>query len=304
MTILQDDHTTSNGTYKGDNFGYQYTGTRVAREDLLFRDGIRRRKPAVLDEQPYERVQLNVITPVGRGVKSLPGYPGSYSEEGVHSNFGNHQVAEAALTDFGFDANLRNLAYNKALNKLDRMDLDFGTAFAEAGKTARMVGDLATTSVRALNAVRKRDINGLLRSLNLSKPTMRGKGVVDAYLTYQYGIKPLLQDVSGAASALTRLPQDAFRVGVKGSHSNEEESWKDVGLGTDFPLFARSNLEEGCRVKISAIPPTHSREEDSMRSLVLDNYSLTQAWELTPWSFVLDWAVPIGDYIRGLTTMK
>jgi hypothetical protein len=304
MTILQNDNSIQHGQYTGNNFGDLYSGTRVSRIDTLVREGIRRRKPVVLDEQPYSRVQLLMITPSGEGVRTLFPYPGSYSLSGLHDNFGQHQVDEASLTDFGFNANLRDNAYNKALNKLDRMDMDFGTAFAESGKVAKMVGDIATTSVKALNAVHKHDIGGLLQSLNLSKPRMRGKGIVDAYLTYQYGIKPLLQDVAGATSALTRLPQEAFRVGVKSGHRNMDQRDRVVGLGTGWPLFARSVLDEGCRVKVSAIPRPLSREEDIRWSLGLDNYGLTQAWELTPWSFVLDWAVPIGDYVRGLTTMK
>jgi hypothetical protein len=316
MTILQNTNTSSNGHFTGQNFGEAFSGNRLAVQDILYRDGVRRRKPKLLDETPYERIESRLVVPKGSLTQTLPGYVGSYSEEGVHSNFGALQINEASFSGFQFDTNLENRAGIKALNLLDRMDFDFGTAFAESGKTVKMVTSLAETAVKALNRVRKKDVRGFLKEVDLvwaifkgkpGKPQRvnRGIGIVDTYLTYQYGVKPLLQDISGSVDALVRLPPEAFRISVLGKHGNSGYHLKEVGIGTRAPNWALSEYREGCRVKISAIPRiSNNRIDDLNWSLGLDNFGATQAWELLPFSFVLDWAVPIGDYIRGLTTLR
>jgi hypothetical protein len=190
-----------------------------------------------------------------------------------------------------------------ALEQLNRRDIDLGTAWAERGKTAQMLGDIASKTIRTINAARKHRGREILDIWGLNHRGARGKGFVDSYLTYHYGVKPFLQDLSGAVQALVRLPANNWKALVKGKHWYETEKSTQVGLGGLAPYESRSHLRQGAKVIISAIQRPLSKEEELRWSLGLDS-PLGTAWELTPWSFVIDWALPIGDYISALNSLK
>lgn len=301
MAVLDNYNRHTYGTSRFNNNGYQGSQRVIASIESLYRNGVTRPKPADLNPTPYERRQLNERVPVGTWVYKDPW--GTYTTEGLHDNWGlfTQQPCRQYPPGNGIPSNPLDVAYVKALSQLNRRDIDLGTAFAESGKTAQMVGDIATRSIRALNSVRRRDVQGLLSALGLNQPRMRGKGVVDAYLTYHYGIKPLLYDVSGAVNALVRLPADDWTVQVEGKYADVSERHHKVG-GL-VPFRTHSTARNSAIVRIRAHQKTLSRADDVRWATGLDN-PLGTAWELTPWSFVIDWVTPIGDWLSGVNALR
>jgi len=143
----------------------------------------------------------------------------------------------------------------------------------------------------------------LLNALGLDHSTAKARGVVDASLAYHYGMKPLLQDVAGAVQALTRLPPEQWRLTCKGAQADERRQVKTVNLGLFMPFRADSRLRLSNRTKISAVQRPITREQDLLWALGLDN-PLGTAWEITPYSFVVDWLLPIGDWLGALNSIK
>lgn len=291
------------GKYTG-RVNQDYTAPTLSK---LFRSGTgRRRKPVDPSETSYERRMQIYSPPFGHGSETpLPGTTTKALQwVGPHPSWGgNFSKGLVSPTGVAPNSNVLDLAVLKALNKLNLKDLDLGTAWAERSKTADLVRSTAVTAAKALHAIGRRDGRGLLNALGLSHEGSRGKGVVDAYLAYHYGLKPLLQDVAGAVQALTRMPQGEWRVTVVGRHS-ENRSRTDV-LGTDgySSFMSFSTVNEKAQSKISAIPRPLSRVQDMAWSLGLDN-RLATSWELVPYSFVVDWVLPIGDYITACNSLK
>lgn len=305
MTVLENYATYSLGSHSETVAdGRVFVTNEVVARDELYRNGTgRRKKPTTPDETPYERTMKVIRTPRGTGTKSEASRV--YSRwNGFLPQFQSSTLPLGLQAPTGvFDTNIRDQANLKALKKFDHKDLDLGTAWAERSKTAGLVQGIAQTTVEALNAIRKKNGRELLNVLGLDHQGARGKGVVDAYLAYHYGIKPALQEVSGAVQALARTPANQWQVTCEGRQAYESQKSTLVNLGGNVPYLAVSSLLMSNRTKITAIQRPITREQDILWSLGLDN-PLGTLYETTPYSFVFDWIVPVGDWISALNSIK
>jgi hypothetical protein len=261
----------------------------------------RRKKPAYPDNTPYEYREEKVIGPYGKGQWKSKTTTQSWT--GALPKFLTGNLTAGLQEPLDWDLNLRNLARVEALAALNKQDLDLGTAWAERGKTAQMVGDLATKSVRTIAAARKGRGREILDIWGLNHKGARGRGFVDSYLTYHYGIKPTLYDVAGAVDALTRMPPGRWKMQTKGKQGYDRFQSTQVGLGSFYPFLVNSQVRQSCRTLVSAIQRPLTREQDIAWALGLDN-PLGTAWERTAFSFVFDWVIPIGDYLQALNSKK
>lgn len=265
----------------------------------------RRPRPTVLDPTSYLRIAYNFGGVLGRVTSKYPNNPSwDMVEEGA--------LNDAHVVNYGFqetgsdilDSNLEDLCILKSLNKLNQRDVDLGTAWYERGKTAQLVGDLAVKAAHTLKALQKKDWAGLRNELGVHGNVLDGGGnVVDGYLAYRYAVMPAMKDVAGAVDALSRLPPDEWAVSARSTEKNTSRRVSDVGQGTENPFTCRSELEKRCRAIITATPLPLTRQQDVLWSLGLDN-PLSTIWEVIPYSFVLDWALPIGDWLSGLNALK
>lgn len=276
----------------------------AAGRDKLRREGTgSRKKPLIPDETFYERHEHRFSPPRGNGEWIAPGWVKPATFSGVPRNFWSSALISSLQNFYGdFDQNLVDQVNLSALQKFNKRDMDLGTAWKERGKTMGLLADLATVSVETLVAVKKRDGRGVLNALGLDHAGARARGVVDAHLAYQYGVRPLIQDINGALQSLTRMPPETWSVESKKWRFTDTDQQKDAHSAFNcFRTF--SKLRSSVRVKISARQVAISREQDRLWSLGLDN-PLATIYEVTPYSFVLDWALPIGDWLSALNSVK
>lgn len=195
---------------------------------------------------------------------------------------------------------------------------------AEAGKTASMVIARATHLAKMVNSLRRGRfgdfVSGFHESVSPSKrPGGRAakryakaygrdaRGAAgNAWLEYNYGWKPFMKDVQDAVNTLMDVVDlPASRVVVV------KESRKRFGLNIipDTRIFQDpgenvyvrgqyvQEVVESLRVawRLSVNP------SDLPARFGLTN-PLEVVWELVPFSFVVDWFIPIGDYLGALDT--
>lgn len=196
--------------------------------------------------------------------------------------------------------NVINRAITEALQKLNDQKFNLATALAEGVETAGMVASWAKTLVYSYRACRRGNYQ-LAAKLLFSEP---GKKVPDkrtsarnAWLQMQYGWLPLMADIYGAVEAIKRGMRDAL-YHIKAERNVTE----DYGLPwspTHYVSWTPSGkVSQGCQVVI------YSRVSDSwldtINSLGLIN-PLEVIWELVPYSFVIDWLIPVGSFLNALT---
>lgn len=182
-----------------------------------------------------------------------------------------------------------NRAVTECLLKLKDKKIDLGTALAESIKTVDMVAASAKTLWETLLAVKRGRIpkwarRGFNPSVSLS----------NSYLQFKYGWKPLMQDVYSAyelaRDGLGRKTEtfSASRSILESYESATEVlSWKDrrqvVQVQGKCKLWARIDSELYSNV-----------------SRVGLNNPLSLGWELVPFSFVVDWGIPVGNFLEAL----
>lgn len=196
---------------------------------------------------------------------------------------------------------MEDAALNQALSNLKGMRVDLGTAFGERKATAKMLGNTATNIARAVKALRRGNVRDAMRSLGMAtdRGMPRGSNWTNNWLALQYGWKPLLSDCYGAVQALSKLPGDRWRVTAKGFKSESSFPSFQVTPGGSSPTGYRSQatLKRLAFCRIDALSSNDLVQ--SFSSLGVLN-PLNVAWELVPYSFVVDWFLPIGDWLSNL----
>lgn len=233
----------------------------------------------------------NTVTDASGCIGALPG--------GV---FNSRNTLNALYTPQGIPQSWIDQAVQEARLNMKDQDVNLGQAFAERNMTARLLGDTAFSIARAAMDLKKGRWKQASRRLGITNPRQpKGSTFTNKWLELQYGWVPLLSDVHGACDALAKRDKSDWRVTGKGSRKEAihvsriptDVRVSDYGLG-------KVTGDRGVFVRIDAVP-----ENDLTRSLSalgLTNPAVI-AWELVPFSFVADWALPVGDWLSSLDAM-
>lgn len=234
-----------------------------------------RPRPKPLPINPYYMIQQDWAI----NNRSSWSYPGSTetSSGGCLSDSpsGYLNIVQPPMDD------LYQLAIAK-LNDATRGSLDLSIDLAEAGKTAKML------------KVTDQIVDYTKLTLSRFGPV---KALSSGWLAWQYGLRPLLGTVYGLADENLRVvinrSQD-FRVRVSESIVNPEVQtdslWGILSFRGNGTL--KRSITLGIRLRTDQFDPT--------RFTSLNPVSI--AWELLPFSFVYDWFLNVGGYLRNMET--
>lgn len=196
-----------------------------------------------------------------------------------------------------------------AKNKIKNKRVDLAVAFAERKATSRMVGDTAGRLADAVWELRRGKFRNAARRLGIvhdpGKP--RGSNWTNHWLQLQYGWKPLLSDVYGSCDALSKRSKSDWRVTSKAARKEYQQFVvKTTPGGTSYPTTnfdayrTQADWRRGVFVRIDAIPDNDLTM--SLASLGVTN-PLLVAWEVVPYSFVVDWFLPIGNWLESIDAL-
>jgi hypothetical protein len=210
-----------------------------------------------------------------------------------------HEYATSALASVN---SLSNEAVIRALNRAADVKLNMPVATAEAGKTAKLITSTANRLLHFYRSFRRGDYPQAARELGLTPGTVH-----KTVLEYKYGWMPLLMEVKGAAEALaeTHFPRPpVFRVRQTAESTREGERTRANQYG--FQGFGNALVyefyESSRRVKHDIWFEVVNPQFSFANQVGLTN-PLAVLWELTPFSFVFDWLIQVGDWLQALTAM-
>jgi len=197
----------------------------------------------------------------------------------------------------------QNEAITKALNKLADQKVNVGENLATFGQTLRLFAAKTNILVAALKAARNR--KEWQKYLNKSARDLGREGRVERYarlyIEYVYGLKPLVQDVYTAHQMLTEAARPTFLLSAHAKASRQSGHPSSFLSGTRADV-TRTNHSADITVKASLwarIDPEYGGIR-AVNQLGLINPAAL-AWELVPWSFVVDWVLPIGPVLYALS---
>lgn len=170
--------------------------------------------------------------------------------------------------------------YNQALDRLNekvRGGLDLSVAAFEGRQTLRMIAALGKA---------KRYITGF-----------GTKRMANEWLEFTYGWKPLASDIFGIADESVRYNLNRIKNVRAGANDRLPSGKMTVRFGTtDVPVQAKAEGILSTRISMEF----ETKDFDIARWSSLNPVSI--AWELMPYSFVVDWFYDIGGYLRNLET--
>jgi len=193
-----------------------------------------------------------------------------------------------------WDSNADLSLLGKLREKVAGSDFNAGIFLGEGREALFLITDSANRIYRSFAAAKKGNLLKAQRILLAGKPyeKLGRKTVASNWLELQYGWLPLLKDAESGAQFL------AHQFSVPLQHT-VKVSVRKTGTMTNGYSFATLLDAKAFRSKqIRAI----LKEKDVIALSGLTD-PLSVAWELLPYSFVLDWFIPIGNYLsaRGLS---
>lgn len=185
------------------------------------------------------------------------------------------------------DLQLREKLAAKALGQ----DFNLGQSLGELPETVRMIADLGLAALRLVRGLRR----GRVDFPNLLDRKIGA--LAGDYLTFQYGIKPLINETYGLLRTISDGLQEKNIFMVKAVVY--DTSFRAPVAHSSYPYVqASGTFKRGIKGQyvFSVRDPLLF---DLDRLGLLNPYAL--AWELFPLSFVIDWFLHIGSFLQGLS---
>lgn len=209
-----------------------------------------------------------------------------------------------SISDSGFDSQLAT----RFLNRLREGNWNAAVSLGELGETARflshrggMVGRVLLTMLgqwkgssdhhRYFDKKQRRWLN---------RPSR--ESLHNLWLEYQYALKPLVNDIQSALGVLNDSDYlETKQVSVSVSKQYRDSGRYKLNFGaydTDFVLDVVSSGTRSGRMTIEfAVENPFLNRINALGFLNPMSY----LWERTPYSFVFDWFLPLGDYLDNFT---
>lgn len=240
-----------------------------------------------------------------RSVVVEPEISTSRNWNGIREEGNAEQFLNVFRGSFQSIGNLEDLAVNAALLNLSNMQADYGENFAQRQQAIDMAGDRAkqiANSVRRYKVSLPNDWRKVKKLVRYGRKKMGA--IPNSWLELQYGWKPLLSDVYGTAKTLQSVDKDqnTFRVSVKGTRTLKNE-WVSSGrwcIGRWQICQPRCTFRDFSGVFVRLDYAMVNPAAHELQELGFVNPALL-AWNLLPYSFVVDWFLPVGDWFQAWT---
>lgn len=202
-----------------------------------------------------------------------------------------------------------NEVFTKALNKIASQKVNLGENLATLGQTARLLSlrtrNLTDVLAAFYKSARGKDWKVWRSFANRNARDLGRDGVPERlarlYIEYVYGLKPLMQDVYSAyqmmQDAATKTP--LLKASAKAARQGS--------LPRSFASGTRGDVtKDGFTANITVGTTIWARLDEKWSGLVaLNQLGLMNPaaliWELVPWSFVVDWVLPIGPVLNAFS---
>jgi len=191
----------------------------------------------------------------------------------------------------------RNRAEIKALLQLKNQRVNYAQAFVEADQTAKLFVGAMSRIASEVRDFRSKNPKAIWEAVK--GEGKRGKnGLPSSWLELQYGWTPLLSDVQGACDDLSHASDQKFTACVRGQvKEGGHTMWKK-----------RTAINGTCGINVSQQwkVDTKVRLDYVMENPILATLAQTGitnplllVWEKLPYSFVVDWCLPVGNWLSA-----
>lgn len=279
------------GTYQGDDSYVPHSWTRSDIVKVPYVDSFRAPTPYKSTKRIERPLKVSASRPAFDGAKyvwedeitaqhwRLPGIPGS-------------------------DPSLQSALVMKALASVKDEKINVAVALAEMGDTIKMIAKHSVKIRQAFSAARRGNWKRAYDILGIGRNYKQGRrDLASGWLEIIYGWLPTLGDIYGAVDELNRkVQQEGYTI------VGRARSQYDVSATAIVPRFYRWGF---CSAQITTQVATSVTQKVSLwyrldmpglqRAAAIGVLNpFTIAWELTPFSFLVDWFSSIGDWLASI----
>lgn len=203
------------------------------------------------------------------------------------------------------DTALKEKTLGDAMDAVLDSKFNFAQFIAEREQVSNMVADTVKRIEGCARALRRRDYSGAAKALGLSRKPKNMSGQFSRdWLAMQYGWKPLLSDVKSAAEhlAANHLGRPAL-IKIRKKRKSETPAFiAETGVlagGNPWckQVWSYEAAQHWCTVELW-YEVTNDYLRQSQQLGITD--PLLLGWELLPYSFVVDWFIPVGNFLQRL----
>lgn len=221
-----------------------------------------------------------------------------------------------AFTDYWNDSHEHKLI-GRLKQRLMGSDFNLGVFLAEAGPAFQMIFSAAKGLDAAIESARRKDLKsaakhlglGLSRAASNKMDPRTRKAILDihdrrvtaaarAQLMVSFGVMPLLSDIESGAHMVAHMVSEPqmprIRAKVRGPRVGLRFAMGQ-SLAKDYQMRSTVHNNGSIVAYLSMI--------DQPRLIGLSDFA-SIAWEKTPWSWLIDYAIPVGDYLESLNVAR
>jgi hypothetical protein len=223
----------------------------------------------------------------------------------------NHYAFTATL---GIESSVENRAIKKLIDRAGAsINANLAQDLAQFSQLTSLIVSTGKRFGKCLLLLRQKEFAGAAKSLwDPKRPTteyyrarkpLSGKNTVaENWLELQYAWKPLLQDIQGVMESIAAFMANnrEIQLVTATARMNKVEnsplmlwSYPSTRGGTSRTTN-QQDVKIGCRYAV----------DDQLKAFLSQTgftNPLNLAWEILPFSFVADWALPIGPYLETLS---
>lgn len=193
---------------------------------------------------------------------------------------------------------LNNLSYDR-VRTAAYATASLGVNLVEYNQAVRMISSTALTLTSFSKELKRGNFKGAARALRMKyvpPGVSKAKSFGNNFLEYHFGWRPLVNDIYDAVGVIND-PKMWFGV----TRANAREPLK-FSENADFGSTVRKsngsgfiNVQQGVRIRGVRSGPLFTLEQLGI------NNPASLIWEVIPYSFVVDWFVNVGDYLRSFS---
>lgn len=190
-----------------------------------------------------------------------------------------------------FIVNLRRRATVECLQKLGGAKAQLGALAGETIKSYKRFVSTVASGVSAVRAVKRGNMKLAAYHLGLNQ-RFSSKLLAGTYLRYSYGWKPLVGDIVGTYEAFQRNLEKGMLLSAKRVVSTSDVTPPNINNGWE------GSIKDSVKVIVGLtgyVDDTYVRMSQDLG--LHDPWSV--GWELVPFSFLVDWLIPIGDVLEA-----
>jgi hypothetical protein len=266
-----------------------------------------------LPENPYTLGRLEI-------------FPGAYDDNRAHIN-GTFINTHVDMNAYLLSANVptghasmdENLTINKLAGRINARS-NLAESLIQSSLLGKTVGQNLNRVVGFLQIIHGKPSEGLAKILGPSKGAKFGKGLsslkkggssgakllADLWLEYRYAWLPLIGDVDSSLKAYSRYLEKHPKISsVTATSRKKVESYAEVVF---FNFDVGNAKRKYYTTSTTVFKIGIEYKIDALATNILSGLGLTSpaalAWELTPFSFVVDWFLPIGPALTAFSAFE